>query len=227
MSPRARPEDLLGTYIPGGSLLHRCPLWLKAALILGLCVAVMGFRAWQFSVPVLAGTAVASAACGLGVRRWAVSLRPLLPLVVLLGGYHVIANGPGRAASVLVSLLAVVALSRLLLTTTPLPRLIDALVTVCAPLRLAGVDTERIGLAVSLMIRSVPWLFGCLGRLRDAAAARTVRVGPVRLVTPAVISTVRYAQQTGEALAARGLDDAEPPPGRRGWGYQTSRDPAQ
>ena len=207
MSPRARPEDLLGSYVPGGSVLHSCPLWLKAVLLLGLSGAVMGWRAWQFSLPVLALSAAVSAACGLGVRRWAASLRPLLPLVVLLGGYHVLVNGPARAASIVASLLAVVALSRLLLTTTTLPRLIDGLVTVCAPLRLVGVDPRRIGLAVSLMIRSVPWLFGCLGQLRDAAAARTVRVGPARLVTPAVIATVHYAQQTGEALAARGLDD--------------------
>lgn len=219
MSTRARREDLLGTYIPGESVLHRCPLWLKAALVLGGCGVVMGFRAWQLSLPVLVLSAVVSAACGLGVRRWAASLRPLLPLVVLLGGYHGIVNGPARAASLVGSLLAVVALSRLLLTTTPLPRLIDGLVTVCAPLRLVGVDTERIGLAVSLMIRSVPWLFGCLGQLREAAAARTVRVSPLRLVTPAVIATVHYAQQTGEALAARGLDevhDTAPSPAEGG-----------
>lgn len=69
-----------------------------------------------------------------------------------------------------------------------------------------GVDPERIGLAVSLMIRSVPWLFGVLSSLRDAAAARTVRPRPVQLVTPAVIATVDYAHRTGEALVARGLE---------------------
>ena len=35
---------------------------------------------------------------------------------------------------------------------------------------------------------------------------RGLRPHPVRLVTPAVISTVAYAQRTGQALAARGFD---------------------
>lgn len=203
---RSRSDDLLGTYAPGTSLLHRCPLWLKALLVLGACLAVMTARDWRFSLCTLALTAAVSAACGLGVRRWARSLRPLLLLVVLLTAYHLVANGPARAADVVLSLLAVVTLTRLLISTTPLPRLIDGLVLLSSPLRLAGVDPERIGLAVSLMIRSVPWLFGVLASLRDAAAARTVRPHPVQLVTPAVISTVDYAHRTGEALAARGLE---------------------
>ena len=206
MKRKAHRDDLLGTYVPGRSLLHRCPLALKAVLILGSCLTVMVIRAWRFSLAVIVLTALASVASGLGLHRWVASLRPLLFLVLLLGGYHLIFNGPARAASVVLSLVAVVNLSRLLISTTPLPRLIDGLVWLCTPLSWCGVSTERIGLAVSLMIRSVPWLFGCLGELRDAATARTIRVNPVRLVTPATIATVHYAHQTGEALAARGLD---------------------
>lgn len=206
MKRKVRRDDLLGTYVPGRSLLHRCPLALKAFLILGLCITVMLIRDWQFSMAVLALTGLASVVSGLGLHRWVASLRPLLFLVILLGGYHLIFNGPARAASIVLSLLAVVSLSRLLISTTPLPRLIDGLVWLCTPLSWFGVNTERIGLAVSLMIRSVPWLFGCLSELRDAATARTIRANPVRLVTPATIATVNYAHQTGEALAARGLD---------------------
>lgn len=206
MKRKARRDDLLGTYVPGRSLLHRCPLALKAFLILGLCITVMLIRDWQFSMAVLALTGLASVVSGLGLHRWVASLRPLQFLVILLGGYHLIFNGPARAASIVLSLLAVVSLSRLLISTTPLPRLIDGLIWLCTPLSWFGVNTERIGLAVSLMIRSVPWLFGCLSELRDAATARTIRANPVRLVTPATIATVNYAHQTGEALAARGLD---------------------
>ncbi|BAG29579.1 energy-coupling factor transporter transmembrane component T family protein [Kocuria rhizophila] len=203
---RARGEDLLGSYVPGTSALHRCPLWAKAALLLGASLAVMLLRAWPVSLAVLALTAVVSASSGLGLRRWAASLRPLWFLVLLLTGYHVLATGPARAADVVLSMLAVIALSRLLISSTALPRLIDGLVLLCSPLRRVGVDPERVGLAVSLMIRSVPWLFGVMSTLRDAAAARTVRPHAARLVTPAVIAAVDYAHRSGEALAARGLD---------------------
>lgn len=200
-------DDLLGTYIPGHSLLHCCPLWLKAVLLLGTGMAVMIMRSWPVSLGVLALTCALSLVCGLGLRRWVASFRPLVLLAVILAVYHVIANGPAQAAAVVLSLMAVISLSRLLISTTPLPRLVDGLVWLCSPLRLVGVNPERIGLAVSLMIRSIPWLFGCLSDLRDAVTARTLRPQPVYLITPAVIATVDYAQRTGEALAARGLDD--------------------
>ena len=61
-------------------------------------------------------------------------------------------------------------------------------------------------LAISLMLRSIPFIVGAVGELRDAVRARGLRPNPVRLVTPAVISAVAYAQRTGEALAARGFD---------------------
>lgn len=199
-------HDLLGQYVPGTSVLHRCPLVVKAPVLLGLCLAVTIMRQWPVSAGILALTLVVTAVCGLGVRRWVRSLLPTLPLVVILAAYHLIANDAARAADVVLSLLAVLGLSRLLIASTPLPRLIDGLVTLCRPLALVGIDPERIGLAVAMMLRSVPWLAGCVGDLREAAAARTVRVNPVQLLTPAVISTVNYAHRTGEALAARGLD---------------------
>ena len=87
-----------------------------------------------------------------------------------------------------------------------LPELLDGVVWLCTPVRLVGADPERIGLAVSLMLRSIPFIVGSVGELRDAVRARGLRPGPVRLVTPAVISTVAYAHRTGEALAARGID---------------------
>ena len=43
---RSRADDLLGTYVPGTSVLHRTPLWLKTVVLLGACVAIMVVRAW-------------------------------------------------------------------------------------------------------------------------------------------------------------------------------------
>ena len=79
--------------------------------MLGSCLAVMLLRSWPVSLTALALTALISVTTGLGVRRWAASLRPLWFLVLLLTVYHVLATGPARAADVVLSLLAVVTLT--------------------------------------------------------------------------------------------------------------------
>ena len=63
---------------------------------------------------------------------------------------------------------------------------------------------------IQIMLRSIPFLTGVLDDLRDAAAARGTRLGPVGLAAPLVISAVAHGQRTGEALAARGLDSPRP-----------------
>ena len=110
------------------------------------------------------------------------------------------------AADVVLTIVVLLVLTRVLMHTTPLPELLDGVVWLCSPVRLVGADPERIGLAISLMLRSIPFIVGAVGELRDAVRARGLRPNPVRLVTPAVISAVAYAQRTGEALAARGFD---------------------
>jgi biotin transport system permease protein len=127
-------------------------------------------------------------------------------VLVLLALYHVLTAGPGQAADVVGTIVVFLVLTRVLMHTTPLADLLDGVVRLCAPVRLVGADPERIGLAISLMLRSVPFVVGAVGELRDALRARGLRPNPVLLVTPAVIATVAYAERTGQALAARGFD---------------------
>jgi biotin transport system permease protein len=87
------------------------------------------------------------------------------------------------------------------------PVLLDAVVAAARPLRWVGLSPERFGLAVSVMLRSVPYLAGAFGDVRDAARARGLERNPMAHLTPVVVRAVGYAQATGDALAARGLGD--------------------
>ena len=89
--------------------------------------------------------------------------------------------------------------------TTPVPLLIDALVKAFAWLRFLRLDPERFALSVAVFMRSVPYIFTSWQLLRQAAWARGQEQNPVLLLSPFVVSTVGYAQRTGQALAARGL----------------------
>ena len=202
----SRGPDLFGSFVPGTSPLHRAPLWAKGLGIVVVALAVLLAPSWPAPAVLTAVLGTAGSAAGIGWREWWRGLAPALPALVLLGLYHVLTAGPAQAADVLLTVVVFLVLTRVLMHTTPLPELLDGVVWLCTPVRLVGADPERIGLAVSLMLRSIPFVVGAVGELRDAVRARGLRPGPVRLVTPAVISTVAYAHRTGEALAARGID---------------------
>lgn len=201
-------HDLFGLFVPGSSPLHRAGVATKYLLLLALVApAVIAQRPWVTAALLILAVAV------LGVARVPAraAYRMPLPLVVLLvalAGYHALTGDWAAAFVVPGNVWLAVLASRVLVTTTPGPALVDALVTAVRPLGVVGVDPERVALAVALMIRSVPYLVGSMADVRMAARARGLERNPVALLVPWVVGAVGYAHTTGEALAARGLTDA-------------------
>ena len=137
-------------------------------------------------------------------------LRQARPLVWILGAvavFHVLATGWERAAGVVGVLLALVLLAALVTLTTRTADLVEVLVAWLRPLRLLRVDPERIGLLLALAIRSVPVVVGLAQEVRDAQRARGLTASPSAYAVPLVIRSLRHADELGEALAARGVDD--------------------
>lgn len=204
---------LLGVHVPGTTVWHRLPPGPKYLVFLALTVPVLASGA---PLVVLGGLAVALTL--VASTRAPLRLAWGLPagLVVLLGAlgaFQVALGQPGAALRVVGATLVALYASRLILLTTPLPRLVDALVAGAGVLRPLGLDPERFGLAVAIFLRSVPQVAASFGEVRDAARARGLSRNLVALVTPVTIQTIAYARRTGDALLARGLgdDDTEAP----------------
>ena len=198
---------LLGAYRPGRSPLHRLPLGWKAAGVVVLSATVLAARSLPvlgLAVLLLAGAYAAAGLLSESVRP----LRPMWPVLVLLAGFQAWSNGPAAAVLVVGSIVACVAAARLLTLTTPMQELLDGLVSLARPFRWAGADPERFGLTLALMMRSIPFLLGSAQDVRSSAMARGLERNPRALTVPVVIKAVAYAQQTGDALAARGLGEA-------------------
>ena len=128
-------------------------------------------------------------------------------LVAMLLGYHLLSGTPGRGVNAAAVFLVAIYVSRLLTSTTPGGELIDALIAGLRPLAVFGISAERVGLAVAVMLRSIPVLLDSFGQVRQAAMARGREHRWFSLVTPVVIRAVGHAQATGAALAARGLGE--------------------
>ncbi|THJ67361.1 energy-coupling factor transporter transmembrane protein EcfT [Arthrobacter echini] len=200
----------LGLYEPGKGFLYRLPTAVKAAASLGCAVAVIAWRSPSTTAVAL----VLTVGCLLvGARlspaRLLRMLLPAAPVLGILALYQSLAQGWLRAFVVVGGITACLLAARALTLTTTTQDLLDGVVRLVRPFRSIGADPERFALAVSIMLRSIPYLAGMVVDVRQAARARGLERDPRVVVTPLVLGAVAYAHRTGEALAARGLGDED------------------
>jgi len=205
MARRALPPP--GMYQPGHSLLHRLSAGTK---LLGLGVLLTGLVLASGPTGVAVGAVVAGAGYGLAGVGWRVALAQVWPLrwfAVVLVALQWWLSGPERALVSVGSLVVAVALAGLVTVTTRVSAMTSAFATALTPLRRLGVDPDRVALMLALGIRAVPVVAGLAGEVREAHRARGLPLDPRTYGVPLVVRTLRQADTTGEALAARGLDD--------------------
>lgn len=199
--------NLFGLHVPGNSVFHRLGAGPKYLIMIVLTVPAAILGDWRLGLACLLVALGLLAASRIGLAR-AWLLPPMVWLIVaLLLGYHLLAGTPGRGGNAVAVFLTAIYLSRLLTSTTPGGELVDALIAGLRPLSFLGISAERVGLAIAVMLRSIPLLLDTFGQVRQAAIARGREHRLFSLVTPVVIRAVGHAQATGAALAARGLGE--------------------
>lgn len=200
---------LLANYVPGTSLLHRTPLWLKFLVVVGCGMASFLIVDWRLSVAALGVMCGLFLLSGAGLGRLFRAVRPLLPILLAIGLFQWWQLGAPVAVRIVLNVLLCVVAASLLTATTPLQRLLDGVVSLARPLKRFGADPERFALTIAIMLRSIPFIAGAFADVRDAARARGLERNPRALILPVFITTVAYARHTGDALAARGLGEPE------------------
>lgn len=197
----------LGLYRPGGSLLHRLPAGAKLLLMVAAGAAsVFLDHPWQGGLAVLVvlgGYLLAGFTLGTAWRQ----VRPLVWILGTIAVFHVVLGGWEQAAVFLGLVLSLVLLAALVTLTTRTTDMVDAVVRGLGPLRVVGVNPERVGLLLALGIRSVPVVVGLAEQVRDAQRARGLTASPRAFAVPLVVRSLRHADALGDALVARGADD--------------------
>ena len=198
---------MIGLYRDGSSLLHRLP---AGAKLLGLLL--VGVASPFVRSPLVTASGLLLVLAGYTIARMPLRvllhlLRPLLLVMVPLAVFQTIVAGWQRASVIVGVLLALVLLANLVTLTTRTSDLIDVVVRVCGPLRRVGVDPERVGLMLQLAIRAVPLVIDRGHRERSAQHARGLTASPRAFAVPLIVGALRRADELGDALAARGLDD--------------------
>ncbi|MEA5454387.1 energy-coupling factor transporter transmembrane protein EcfT [Sinomonas sp. JGH33] len=203
------PHGVLAGYVSGNSWLHHTPLWAKFLGVVAAGSASFVLLDWRVSAAAVALVLVAWLSAGLGWRRLAASARLVAPMCLVLGAFQWWQLGPATAARIVLNLVLCFVAAGLLTATVPLRELLDAVVRLAGPFRRLGADPERLALAIAIMLRSIPVLAGAFADVGTAARARGLERSVRARTVPVVLSAVAYARRTGEALAARGLGDAD------------------
>lgn len=197
----------LGLYRPGDSVLHRLPAGAKLlTMVAAGAASVFLDHPWQWGLAVavvLGGYLLAGFTLGTAWRQ----VRPLLWILGTIATFHVVLGGWQQAAVFLGLVLSLVLLAALVTLTTRTTDMVDAVVRGIGPLRVVGVNPERVGLLLALGIRSVPVVVTLAEEVRDAQRARGLTASPRAFAVPLVVRSLRHAEALGDALVARGADD--------------------
>lgn len=200
---------LLATFVPGSSLVHRAPLWLKFPLVVACGMGSFLIADWAAAAVGLAVLCGVYLLSGAGPGRLLRAVRPVLPVLAVVGAFQWWQLGGPVAAKIVLNVLVCVVAAAILTATTPVQTLLDGVASLARPFRRLGADPERFALTIAVMLRSIPFIAGAYADVRDSARARGLERNPRALVLPVFITTVAFARQTGDALAARGLGETE------------------
>jgi biotin transport system permease protein len=195
---------LVGVHWPGRSWLHRLPAGAKVA---GLVVAVT-LLLWTED-PYAVATGLVGSLLVLASARvpwdWlAVPARAVTVMLLLIGVFQVWVLGWDAAVVGVCRIGASLVLAWTVSLTTPVTEMLDLLRWLLSPLRVIGVDPDRVAMTIALAIRSVPLVMSAAEQADQARLARGQRRSVTALVVPTVVRSVRIADALGDALIARG-----------------------
>lgn len=192
---------------PGPGPLHRLRPGSKLLGLFLFGVAVVAAPGWA---PALVALGIGFA-LALGARlRGRALLRPLLafaPVGLLLFAFQWWQHGWEQAVEVVAGLLALILAASAFTASTAIDDMLDTIVRTLGPLRRLGVSPERVALAFSLAIRTIPHAFELARETRDAARARGLDRSARAFAVPFALRMVLHARDTGAALHSRGLGD--------------------
>lgn len=188
--------------------LHRAPAGVKLAGLALFSLLLLPVDDWRILAGVLAAVLATYAGFGrAGVARLAL-LRPLVPLLVIVGGVQALSSGWQAGIVVSLRLLAMLLLADLVSMTTTMTALMDVLAPLFNLLRPLGVNPRKMALAVALVLRFVPVLLTRWRAREEAWKARSHRRVPVRLLAVFLADILQLADRVAESLDARGFDTA-------------------
>lgn len=190
------------------SWLSRIPAGWKFGTLLAISISLYLISSWQVLLALLLvsiATLVSARVDFKQLRMPLVTLAAILAVVLILLG---IQTGWLNATIAVLRLLTMCIFAYSVSLTTSFDAMLELFQKVASPLRVLGANPAQIALALSMAIRFIPELKRVYLEVREAQHARGLGNNPLAVSVPLVIRSLKIADETAEALDARGYDSA-------------------
>lgn len=198
---------MAGLYQPGNTLLHRLLIGVKVLGLAVLSLSIVLVRDVRSAPVFLAVTLVLALMAHVPLHSLWRAARGVLLIAAISGAFQWWWYGAPKAVETFLDLISLSLAALSLTATTTVNDMVDALARWARPLRVVGVDPDRVALTVALTIGALPNTIAIARETRDAARARGVDRNPRAYLSPFVIRVVARAHESGDALHARGIGD--------------------
>lgn len=143
---------------------------------------------------------------GMGPRQAIQLLKPFVFSILVISAFTALVNSAYEGLVALLRFLALILASLAVMHTTPIAAFIALIEKLAMPLEKIGLlKASDLALAVGLAMRFLPEIIARYYAIRDAHSARGLRLKPLTLLGPLIISTLREADQIAAAIDARGI----------------------
>lgn len=197
---------MMSSYAARRTWLHRVSAGTKLIALMVLSLGLLSINDWRFLAAALAIVGLVYANFGRDGLMRLISLRPLLPFLLIIGALQVYSGGWNVGAVLIIRLVATILLADLVTMTTTMSALIEAISPILRAVCPRSINHRKISLAIALVLRFVPVLLASWQARQEAWQSRTRRRVPPRLVAAFLAETLQLADHVAEALDARGFN---------------------
>ena len=196
---------MLAISIMGPSWAHNLQIGYKLAALSFISVIIFFINNWLLLSVFLVGLIFLYSSVSLfALRKGILLLRPLIWVILLIWIFHLIRGEYLAGTVTCLRLLVLFALANFVTMTSKLSDMIEFFLWILHPLKLIGVKTSSIGLALGMVIRFTPVLIERAKQLLESWRARALKRTNWRIILPIFITVIDDADRVAEAIRARG-----------------------
>jgi biotin transport system permease protein len=197
---------VLTLYRYGTGWIYRAQAGPKALIVLVLVLVVSLLPSDYPSAAIAGGVTVTGyLVTRLGTVELGRQLRAIRWVIVVTFGMQVLFLPFEAAVANTSRVVAAIMIASILVLTTRVADLLDALERGLRPFGRLGIDSARVALVLAVAITTVPVLTRIAVGVREAQRARGARPGVRSFVIPFLVVSLKHADDLGDALTARGV----------------------
>lgn len=197
--------QMLAISLAGTSWAHNSRVGFKLATLSLISILIFFITNWILLLFCLIGIVFLYYSVSFNALRKGMNLlHPIVLVIGLIWIFHILRGEYLSGIIICLRLVVLVALANFVTLTSKLSDMMELFLWILNPLKLIGIKTAPIALALGMVIRFTPVLIERAKQLSQSWRARGLRYTNWRIIIPIFITVIDDADRVSEAIRARG-----------------------